>query len=334
MKTVKLHKVFSAAVSLAMLCACSGRPSEVLSKEEMAQLLADIHTGESVVESLSRTFPDDSTRRAFLQAIYEKHGVSRQQVDSSFSWYGYHLEKYMEVYDRTVEILEARLEKAQEIAGATAEGVAELSVNLQGDSVDVWPGFRWRRFSANMPNDHITFNILTDNNWERGDVYTLRTKFLDNHGPVSFAIAAEYNDGRREYIAATQPGDGWHEIRFALDSARSAQRIYGVIAYTTSPGETVFIDSISLYRTRWGGHYRDLRQTVRTFQNRTVRKSNDSRRVSVDQQAAKQPVAPLPLQPGRQLRVESVTPLQSEGEAVTPVNPQLKHRRLPRPEKK
>lgn len=332
MKRISLNKLLpaiSGALFLAMLPACSGRPSEVMSKEEMAQFLADLHTGESVVETSSRSFPTDSTRRVLLQALYKKHGVTREQVDSSFSWYGYHIEKYMEVYDRTVEILEERLDKAQEIAGASASGSSEITVNLQGDSVDVWPGFRWRRFSANMPNDQITFNISTDNNWERGDVYTLRTKFLDNHAPVVFTIAAEYTDGRREYISATQPGDGWHEIRFALDSARSAQRVYGIISYTPARNETVFIDSISLYRTRWGGHYRDVRQSVKPFENRTVRKSSSASQATPAPAADKPAVLSLPHQQEKMLNVESTKPLKPASDHVTPLSDRLKNRPLP-----
>ncbi|MCM1348100.1 MAG: DUF4296 domain-containing protein [Firmicutes bacterium] len=269
MKRSKILKTFLALTLPVMLAACSGRPSGVLSKEDMARLLADIHTGESVVESSSRSFPTDSARQAFLQAIYAKHGVTREEVDSSFSWYGYNIEKYMEVYDRTVEILEERLEKAQEIAGASADGAVEIDVNLQGDSVDVWPGIRWRRFASTMPNDHLTFALTTDRNWERGDVYTLRGKSTDNHQPLTFTITAEYSDGQREYATSTMPGDGWHQLQFALDSARSAQNVYGLISYQARPGEVVFVDSVSLYRTRWGGHYRDLRNTVKKFSNRT-----------------------------------------------------------------
>lgn len=248
---------------------CSGRPSGVLSKEDMAQLLADIHIGEGVIESSSRSFPNDSAKQAFLQAIYQKHGVTREEVDSSFSWYGYNMEKYMEVYDRTIEILEKRLDKAQEIAGASASGSVELTMDLQGDSVDVWPGLRWRRFASAMPNDHITFSLSTDRNWERGDVYTLRAKTIDNHQPFTFTITAEYQDGNSEYITTSMPGDGWHELRIALDSARVANKVYGIISYPSQKGEVVFVDSISLMRTRWGGHYRDVRNTVQRFNNRT-----------------------------------------------------------------
>lgn len=55
--TDRIPVIFIYCALLFSLAACSGRPSGVLSKEDMAQLLADMHTGEAVIESSSRTFP-------------------------------------------------------------------------------------------------------------------------------------------------------------------------------------------------------------------------------------------------------------------------------------
>lgn len=261
------------------IVACSRRPSEVMDKESLAQLMADVHTGESVVESSSRSFRTDSAKRAFLQSIYAKHGVTTEIVDSSLSWYGYNVEKYLEVYDRTIEILEERLERQQDLAGTTADGLREVTTEMQGDSVDVWPGIRYRRFSATMPNNLVSFNLRTDRNWERGDVYTLRAKIMDNRMPLIYSIAVEYNDGKREYISKKLIGDGWHELKLVLDSAKAAQRVYGYINYDCRPGELVFVDSISLYRTRWGGHYRQLREEVVSFENRTLSSGKPQKKI-------------------------------------------------------
>lgn len=295
--------LFSLLAAAIVAGACSRRPSGVLSKEEMAELLADIYEAESVADANGRAFATDSSKRAFLQSVYIKHDVTRAEVDSSFKWYGYNLEKYMEVYDRTIELLEQRLEKAQDVAGSSTEGIAEMSVNLQGDSVDVWPGMRWRRFTTSMPNDIITFALNSDMNWENGDVYMLRSKIHNNNGPLNYNITAEYSDGTMEYISRSMPGDGWHELTFALDSARHAQKVYGTISYTPSTGETVFIDSISLMRTRWGGHYRDARGTVSKFDNRTQHKI----RKDISE---KQPLMPLNTPP-KELKMDSrqLTPI-------------------------
>lgn len=278
---------------LPALYSCSDRPDGVLGKEDMAQLIADIHAGESASRS-DRAFQSDSARRALLEAIYRKHDVTREQVDSSFSWYGYHIDKYMDVYERVVDILQSRLDKAQELAGASAEGITEISTSFEGDSVDVWPGIRWRRFASTMPGDILSFNLENASNWERGDVYTLRAKTIANKGPFTFTFAVNYTDGKMEYITRQMQGDGWHEMAVALDSARIAQRIYGVISYTPSHKENAYIDSISLMRVRWGGHYRELRNDIRKFENRTLSGSPSSRVETPVTQVSLTPPAPAP----------------------------------------
>lgn len=316
---MKAPYVISALLLLAIssLYSCSGRPDGVLGKEDMAQLIADIHAGESASMD-NRNFQSDSARRALLEAIYRKHDVTREEVDSSFRWYGYHIDKYMDVYERVVDILQTRLDKAQELAGASAEGVAEISTSFEGDSVDVWPGIRWRRFSSKMPGDILSFNLENTSNWERGDVYTLRAKTLANKGPFTFTFAVSYADGKIEYVSRQMQGDGWHEMPVALDSARTAQRIYGVISYTPSHKENAFVDSISLMRVRWGGHYRELRNDVRKFENRTISGSSAARQpapetpLSITELPPKTHAEPAPLP-------VSTAPLRKPG--VTPERP-------------
>lgn len=315
------HVAFTLIILASVLLpGCSGRPSGVLSKEDMAQLMADIHTGESVIDNSSSAFPTDSSRRAFLQAIYARHGIDRAQVDSSFSWYGAHLEKYIDVCDRTVEILEQRLENAQDIAGTSADGAVEVNVNLQGDSVDVWPGMRWRRFSASMPNDHITFSLASDRNWERGDVYTLRAKALGNNQPFTYILTVEYADGREEYVTSQQSADGWHQVQLVLDSARNAQRVYGIVSYPSRRNETVFIDSITLMRTRWGGHYREQRNAVKNFNNKS-RPGSMSSGVTT-QPVAPQPTADKPLRFAPDDRIRHVELKTSPSAAPSPATPE------------
>ncbi|MBO4944082.1 MAG: DUF4296 domain-containing protein [Muribaculaceae bacterium] len=326
---------------------CSGRPDGVLGKEDMAQLIADIHAGESASNG-NRAFQSDSARRALLEAIYRKHDVTREEVDSSFRWYGYHIDKYMDVYERVVDILQTRLDKAQELAGASAEGVTEISTSFEGDSVDVWPGIRWRRFASTMPGDILSFNLENAGNWERGDVYTLRAKTIANKGPFTCTFAVSYVDGKIEYVSRQMQGDGWHEMPVALDSARTAQRIYGVITYTPARKESAYIDSISLMRVRWGGHYRELRNDVRKFENRTLSGSASAHNpapaepLSVSELPPKTHAepAPLPVSPARPHRPGVTTdrparPIPSEANAAKQANMQPeKAQRAPRPQKR
>lgn len=232
-------------VVLALCCSCSDVPSGIIGHEDMAQLMADVHTGESVVEMNRRQYPTDSTKKAFRDAIYARHGYDEAKVDSSIAWYGRNISHYMEVYDRTIEILEHRLiESGNRIA-------AEAAMSMSGDSVDVWSAPRYFSITDKSPSQTLTFNYGRDPNWERGDMYTWRAKFFNNpEDGSSWVVVAEYADGSIEYISQNVGGDGWKEINMLTDSLNDATRIYGYLSTPSRRGTALGIDSIEMVRKR------------------------------------------------------------------------------------
>ena len=125
-------KLFPGIVALvavsALLPACKGVPDHVIPPDEMSELLADRHIAEAVVDYNGPQWRTDSQRIALRDAVYLRHGVTQADVDTSLDWYGHNIGRYMEVYDRTIEILESR------ITGSDARVRAE-QVTIAGDHV-------------------------------------------------------------------------------------------------------------------------------------------------------------------------------------------------------
>ncbi len=94
---------------IATVIGCKKVPSDVIAPDDMAALMADIHTAEAVVEMNHASYNNDSLKLTMRQSVYMRHGVNSAQVDSSIAWYGRNIKYYMEVYDKTIEILEHRL---------------------------------------------------------------------------------------------------------------------------------------------------------------------------------------------------------------------------------
>ena len=247
-------------IAVALLaCACSKVPRGIIEPEDMAQLLADFHTGESVVELNRRDYASDSLKQAFKQSIYMRHGVTSEQVDSSFAWYGRNITYYMDVYDRTIEILEHRLiETGNRIA-------AEAALSVAGDSVDVWSGPRYVAITDRLPSKTMTFSFGRDENWERGDIYTWRAKFFNNMEGSRWSIVAEYADGTLEYITQPVAGDGWKEISLNSDSLLDATRFYGFLEGVNRGGTAMTIDSIEIVRKRVDRVRYHRRNAIRRF---------------------------------------------------------------------
>lgn len=225
----------------ALLPACKGVPDHVIQPEDMSELLADRHIAEAVVDYNGPQWRTDSQRIALRDAVYMRHGVTQADVDTSLDWYGHNIGRYMEVYDRTIEILESR------ITGSDARVRAE-QVTIAGDSVDVWPGSRFYAISRLSPSRNLQFGLHGDENSERGDLYTWRVKFANNQHEASWTVVAEYADSTLEYISERVNGGGWHEITLQTDSTRTARRIYGSLMLASGERGPVWLDSVSLVR--------------------------------------------------------------------------------------
>ncbi len=211
----------------------------------MAQLMADVHTGEAVVDQQRGNFYNDSLRQLMKQSVYHKHGVTSEQVDSSFSWYGRNITYYMDVYDRTIEILEHRnIETGNQLT-------AEASLSIAGDSVDVWPYARYLDVNDLFPTKIFTFNFPKDDNWEQGDVYTLRAKLFNNtESGNTWGMATEYSNGTVEYTTQNIEGDGWKELNLITDSTLKADKVYGFMSLENRAGTPLRLDSLMLVRKR------------------------------------------------------------------------------------
>lgn len=244
-----LAGIIIAAILGMMVMSCHRRPGFVIPPDKMAELMADIHTGEAVVES-SSDFRTDSTRQVLKQSILARHGVTTEQFDTSLYWYGQNIELFMEVNEKTMDILNHRIAEAQKIGNADAPRIART---LDGDSVDLWADASMVRVSQNSPSSVITFSLTADRNWERGDAFTLNLKPVRFRSGLMASMAVEYSDGTAEYISRRISGDidnnELKSITLYLDSAKTATNVYGALTSSPLDREVGFIDSISLIRT-------------------------------------------------------------------------------------
>lgn len=232
----------AAALLGALLGGCRKQPDGVLSQEDMALVVADLHIADGVTSLNYSEFPTDSARQALKQSVLAAHGVSQQQLDTSFMWYGAHLDKYMEVCDRVIEILEER--QSNIAAGASAQ------IAMAGDSVELWPNARHIVGTPRMLSRILTFRIDPDTNWRPGDIYTLQYKVINARNRVASRILADYSDGTTAYRDEPGTSQGVATSRIQLDSTRTPERVYGYILLDPDQRDYFHLDSISLVRTR------------------------------------------------------------------------------------
>lgn len=287
------QKMAVAAVSLAVaLTGCSGTPEHVIPQDEMAELLADMYTAETIVDINRSTYRTDSMKKVMKQSVFMKHGVTAEQVDTSFDWYGHHISEYIEVYDKAIKILEKNV--AQASATNAAFGVV-------GDSVDTWQWSRHYALTPKSPQRVLTFELPKDENWQKGDVYSWAMKSFNNRASMSWGLSAEYPDGKIEYSQADINGEGWNKLKYISDSTQVPLRIAGYVIATEKEGnENVYLDSISLIRDRVKPGLYHQRYRQRTIEGNVValksrRDESTSRPDTIDN--VEQP----PVEPGKKI---------------------------------
>lgn len=235
----------------ALLCivmgGCSRRPSMVLDQKEMASLLADLYEAEGMADQNYKEYQSDTARRALRQSVYAKHGVNQETMDSSLAWYGYHMDQYIQVYDRTLEILEKRMSSLPK----TDPGDNGPTLAVEGDTATVWRSKQVEIFSPRLERRFISTHLLRDRYWQDGDSYQLLFKSVRTKGPVEATLTAVYSDGTNRSETQRFSGVGWQNMRMETDTTRTLSQVLMSLYYDPSAqtAPVAAIDSISLVRT-------------------------------------------------------------------------------------
>lgn len=222
---------------------CRHTPEGVLEQEEMAQLMADIHMGEALVDFNYSTYPNDSTRKMLKQSIYAAHKVTAEEVDTSFVWYGNHIEDYITVYDRTIEIIQ---ERQRNLASA-----GSMQISVAGDSVQVWGGPQRLVVHKHMPSRIIGFSLTPDSTWQKGDIYTLKYKPINSQAKAASRLLIDYSNGTTVYVEDPETRQSTSNVlKIQVDSTLTPLRVYGYISFIPDENVSFEVDSISLTRVR------------------------------------------------------------------------------------
>ncbi len=238
----KLFIMATTAVLAVGISSCKKTPEGVIGEEDMAQLMADVHMGEAVVDFNYSQFPSDSTRKALKQSIYAMHGVTAEQVDTSFVWYGNHIEEYIKVYDRTIDIIE---ERRRNYTSAT-----NAQISASGDSILVWEGPQRLLVSKRMPSHIVHFEVQPDSTWRNGDMYILSYKLINSSAPVVSRLLVDYADGTTSYVDDVVVRNDHGTLKLPVDSALTPVRLYGFMKFEPEQNTAYEVDSMSLSRLR------------------------------------------------------------------------------------
>ena len=166
------------AALLLLLCACTDRRKEqVLPTDKLEAVLYDYHLAQVMINDLpsNQRFKKD----LYFEYVYDKHGVTKAEVDSSLVYYARYPKGLSEIYNRLSERIEADIKRlADEEQPLKVRG----PIAVVGDSANLWYDVNFVEMNVSPLKGNIyTFSIPTDTNFKALDriVWEGKVLFLD-----------------------------------------------------------------------------------------------------------------------------------------------------------
>lgn len=210
------------------MSACSvDIPSDVIQPEEMEQLLYDYHLMQAFSSELSST--DKYKRELYEKYIFQKHGVTEEEFDSSLVWYMRNTKELNEIYDRLNDRLTK--EKAHWTA-LTNPNEREHEATPAGDTVNIWREYGLYRLDNTEWSNKLTFQIPSDSNFHVRDSFAWNLTLspigqLQSHATMGMSLLFKNDSTIGLSQELTQPGK--HSLSITTDSAYQIKEIVGFL---------------------------------------------------------------------------------------------------------
>lgn len=273
MRNILLHISLLLIIVLSLL-SCGRTPRGVMSVNKMADLIVDLQLAEAYIDNHISEYTSDSSKLVLKQSVFKKHGITQQDYDSSLVWYSHNMEDYIKAHDKAIGKLKERYDKLDKLGKgengemalrekgeATPEALPQSihkprgkqlgrpSIDVKGDTIDLWQGNRSYVLTQGAKRGFITFSVQPDAQYRPGDRYQLAYYLTRCNNMFKVSLNVDYTDGGSSQITRGTNSDGWVAIDVQSDSARQVRRIYGYVSYDIKRGQTAIVDSLMLLRS-------------------------------------------------------------------------------------
>ena len=226
------------------MVSCKPRvPSQYIQPDELEDLLCDYHTAQAMalledITNEGRGYRDsirDYNRTLYFAAVLKKHGVTKEQFDSSMLYYYTRADRLEPIYKRVAKRLE---DEAVKYGASEGELNRYATVSEGGDTVNVWEGNRNAMLLPYPPYNRLDFVQTVDSTYKAGDnlIFSFMGKFQYQAGTheaiVSLTVKLD-NDSvisRVSHITV----DGRCQVRVNLPDNHMLKQVSGFVLLTKS----------------------------------------------------------------------------------------------------
>lgn len=254
MRINRLHSLLFVAL-LVLLSACAHKHGGgVLSPAKLEAVLYDYHLAQVMVNDLPAN--QRYKKELYFAYVYDKHGVTKADIDSSLVYYARHPKGLSEVYANLSKRVEDDIQRLDEEDKPLK---VREAISVAGDSADLWYDVNFVEMNAStLKGNKYTFTIPTDTNFRPLDhiVWGGEVRFLDDevdslYKYLHLSLRVAYMNDTVVYADTMLCASGMFSLE-VYDSAM-VRNIDGV-AYMKSrdADERLLILSPSLMRYRHG----------------------------------------------------------------------------------
>ena len=238
---------------LILFAACDDHPQNVLSRGKMEDVLYDYHIMQGIVNDLPAE-EREAKGQDYMNAVFEKHGITEAQFDSSIVYYNRHTKDLHQIYSNLKERYTAVNEEIQLVNGNN-DMMAIFSTG--GDTTNLWNSAKLLTLRNKELLNKESFTIHADTSFRRRDqfILTLSPVFIkerreDYDINLHVGLSVLYASGKHIGTTRVINNDGTQQLTLQISNDEDIKSITGFFYYKgkKESRNLCLIDNISLIR--------------------------------------------------------------------------------------
>lgn len=266
------------ALLMFLLMACDDRPKDVLSRGKMEDVLYDYHIMQGIIDELPSE-EREAKAQDYINAVFEKHGITEAQFDSSIVYYNRHTKDLHKIYSNLKERYSTVNDEIQLVNGNN-DMMAVFATG--GDTTNLWNSAKLLALRNKDLLNRESFTIQADTSFRRQDqfILTLNPLFIrENQGDYDIqlhvGLSILYASGKHAGMTRMLNTSGIQQLTLQTTSPdEDIKTITGFFYYRgkKTTRNLCLIDNISLVRM----HQKEPEQPVQTDSVKTDSLATDT----------------------------------------------------------
>ena len=252
-------------VLLAGLLSCEVKmPEYVIHPDKMEAFLYDYH----MIQSMSGEYSvADYKEKLFFGYAYEKHGITKENFDSSMMWYNRYPKHLKRIYERLEARLEDEVAGMNDIRGVFNEGVSLEFAYLDTDTAELWTSSKVKMLTSTPLCNRLAFSFTTpdDTAFMPGDSlqFSFSALFFKDSLNVKeqhayAAVLLEYADNTADSKGVIMKSTGDYMLSLKRNTDSRLKAMSGYVYYNDSSivhgNAGVVLSDISVKRIHVGSN--------------------------------------------------------------------------------